>query len=576
LLVVRASSLVSLVLALGFAGVSTPPARAGWSSGPVSVRPTTASIPAVAACNDGGLGTFVVWQEEATSGSGELRVNHLLPTGDFDLSWPSDGVVGCDFVAGRPEVGVLPDHLGGCYVWWTEVTAGSPSLFVTHLISDGTIATGWPTRGLLLGTVGMTARPSAIEDAAHGLYLAWSQNTVVRAHHLGPNGLGAGGWPNSPRVVVPIDPAATFHLWPDLALAPDGGIFLSWGTWSLDTTIVESGMYLRRLTTAGLNAPGWPIPSQYVGPLRPGEQIIPKAALLDISPDDRGGLFMIVGNIVAGTCCEAWAEVRLYRLLADGQTALDWPSEGRSVAIDYWYAGYSDGGLRVYPDGRDGAIAERREFYSDSPALTGLHRFTADGLETFLMQGVSAGREVVVKGDGGAFMADFKPVGPTSPWDWSAFIQVDQSLAPPGWTRLIESHDEPMQQWFGDIALASTGDGGAVFFWSQYIDRFGLFARRFGPAGEVTGVAPTTASLALHGLRFLSGAGVLARVGLLGGPARLDLFDTSGRRLASRSIDGAGIVEVALPGTAGLPSGVYFGRLVSRAGVASGKVAITR
>jgi len=79
--------LAAFVLALTFPCA----ALANWSSEPVTVTPTTASIPLVEACTDGAYGSFVVWQEETAPGVGVLRAQHLLATGDLDPAWPAEG-----------------------------------------------------------------------------------------------------------------------------------------------------------------------------------------------------------------------------------------------------------------------------------------------------------------------------------------------------------------------------------------------------------------------------------------------------------------------------------------------------
>jgi hypothetical protein len=55
--------------------------------------------------------------------------------------------------------------------------------------------------------------------------------------------------------------------------------------------------------------------------------------------------------------------------------------------------------------------------------------------------------------------------------------------------------------------------------------------------------------------------------------ARFELFDIAGRRIASQSITAG---EVTLAGTAALPSGLYFGRLVAGAGAVAAKLIVAR
>ena len=141
----RVAAGAAILLALAAAA----PVHAGWNPNGVTVTPTTASIPRVTACSDGAGGTFVAWQEEASPGSGVLRAQHLLATGDLDPAWPADGSIACSVVAARPDMGALPDRLGGLYLWWEE---GS-QLFVTRLDATGVTAAGWPARGRGLGSV---------------------------------------------------------------------------------------------------------------------------------------------------------------------------------------------------------------------------------------------------------------------------------------------------------------------------------------------------------------------------------------------------------------------------------------
>lgn len=569
LAVLRASSVVLAVTLLA------APAWAGWGTMPVTVRATSAAIPTVAACNDGGYGTFVAWQEEASAGSGQVRVLHLLPTGDLDPAWPADGAPACTRAAARTTIAALPDHLGGVYLWWVETT----TLYVTRLQPDGSAAAGWPVDGLSLGPISAaTDRPSAIEDAANGIYLAWTTGMSVRAHHLGPNGLGAQGWPNTPRTVVPVDPTgSSIRLWPDLAPSPDGGIYLSWATWSLDTTMAESSMRLRRLTAAGLNASGWPSEGLVLGPFRPeplGQ--MPRAPLLDISPDGRGGVFVHAGAFEETM---PFVDCRLYRLGSDGQTDPQWPADGYLIKAGATYyagnpPGIADAGLRVHSDLQGRAIVEYPNAYSDSPAMIGVSHVDNLGVVGWPKSVIAIGHEVVVRPDGGFYASDFKCCGPASQWDWPAMLGLHAE--PDGaWSSYFDVHSEPVLSWYGDIALASTGDGGVVYYWSQNNSSYGLFARRFNPTQEITAVGPRRPRFALRGVRFVSGSGVVAQA-TSEGRASLELFDLNGRRVSSRAIPGDGSGEVVLPGTASLSSGLYFVRLRDDDRVALGRIVITR
>lgn len=578
-----ASTCLAALLTLAALG-SGSSALAGWGPEGVTVWPTTSVISVVAACNDGGHGTFVAWQEGSIYTSpGLLRVQHLLPNGDLDPAWPASGSPASDVAAFRTFVTTVPDREGGVYVCWTEGT-NAMTIFLTRLDEGGQVASGWPASGKSIGHTGPTlGRPSVIEDGAHGLFVAWPAGTTVRAQRFGTDGLGTGGWPDAPLAVVPEDTVITIHHWPDLALAPDGGVFLSWGTWSFDTTAVPSGLYVRRLTGAGAHSAGWPVGKLKVGSLRPEglNYQFPSVPLLDISPDGRGGLFVYAGSLWSRSGY-AGVDRRLHRLMSDGQTSPDWPEAGHQRLDPFYYewSAGPDHGLRVHPDGRDGAFVEEQAYVLHTLPSVSFARCTAAGQWTPDWRSailIGTGHEVVVTGDGRAFLAEVVPAGPYGPYQPYARIGVYQWDAPPGWTSWYQSHPgySYAYQFYGDIALAPSGDGGAVFFWSQVRERFGLFARRFAPGGQVFVRQPGWEITPLLQLRFAAGAGVLARIGLDRTPERLDLFDVCGRRVASLPLwEGSSTDELTLPGTASLAPGLYFARLMAGGVAAVGKVAV--
>ncbi|HET7224150.1 MAG TPA: hypothetical protein VFK69_00445, partial [Candidatus Eisenbacteria bacterium] len=484
---------------------------AGWNVDGVTVTSTTDNIPLVAACGDGAGGTFVAWQQESAPGAGVLRVQHLTATGDFGYPWPEAGAVACSVSTARTNLVALPDHLGGAYLSWME----GGSLRLTRVLGTGAIAAGWPARGRVVAqasTYSGALPPRACEDSGGGVYLAWvGTSALVSAIHLGPNNTGAGGWPNSPRTVGSIDPTVDFDIWPQVALAGDGGAFIAWGSFTYDSTLEPGNFRLRHVTSSGLNEASWPDEGLDFGVLDPavlGHAM--RASLLALAPDATGGAYMLRGLPSVG----ADLVNTLFRLAPDGSSAADWPAEGRNVGGPYYYDG-SDQGLsyRLHSDGIGGAIAGMPSYASDYGSTMQFQDQRTAGVAWWMETPLTSMIDLDSKGDGGAFAAACIPDGPFNMWAPPASIEVDQVLG--SWGYYVEYHPEPAQHWYGDIALAVTGDGEAVFFWSQENQKYGLFARKFSSAGQVTAApAGSPDPGVLSDVRFERGIGVRATVRL--------------------------------------------------------------
>jgi len=554
---------------------SSPPAFAIWGTNPVTVSSTTVSIPVVEGCGDGAYGAFVAWQEG--SPTGVLRVQHLLPDGSLDASWPAAGTIACSATVSRSEVAAVPDRLGGVYLSWKE----GNGLYLSRLDPGGNVAAGWPARGRFFGGVfADSPRPVMIEDGAHGVYLAWGSGTsTVLAVHLGPANTGAGGWLGSTRAISVADLMYNTMYWPQIALAPDGGLFVAYAMSSNDEAAAPSAWRLRRITSAGLPASGWPVEGVSIGAFHReflGAGV--KGSLVAVSPDGRGGVFLMIGNPTGTDGYSAQIDNRLYRIQGDGVAAPDWPVGGRVIGTAP--GSYSsdlngsspDHSYVLKSDLAEGAVVGAPAYYSEFIYNFRLAHYDDSYTDA---EGLIGGQEIAERGDGGLFMANFYPT--TEPYYYGGvgFISLRQTPSPAGSASWGESHTWEYGTWYGDIGLAATGDGGAVLFWSQVRDRIGLFARRFNPAGEVTTVEPESESrapLGLSALRFVPGVGVRAAIST---PiaARFELFDLAGRRIASQSITAG---EVTLAGTAALPSGLYFGRLVAGAGAVAAKLIVAR
>jgi hypothetical protein len=227
-------------------------------------------------------------------------------------------------------------------------------------------------------------------------------------------------------------------------------------------------------------------------------------------------------------------------------------------------SGWSDLGefasLRAFADGRGGVFAGIPGYATEGISFIQFTRRSRHA--TVEPGGITVnqyGLEVASRGDGGMFATTFFPNGPYGPYSPSAYILATQSA--PG-TYFSEWHDEPLLDWYGDVGLTATGDGGALFAWSQVRDRYGVFAIRLGQAGVVTGVPPppVIGAPSLR-VRFVRGEGVHAVASFSGSPrVELALHDLAGRRVASFSSDATLGADAVFPGTRDLPGGVYFAR----------------
>jgi hypothetical protein len=570
-------------IAAGLIAISccAAPALAGWGVDPVTVTPTTAGIPLVEGCSDGAYGSFAAWQEEGTPGNGVVRVQHLLGSGDLDPTWPAAGAVACAIVAARSELVALPDRSGGLYLLWKE----GATLYATRLDASGAVAAGWPARGRSLGDVNANSpRPGVIEDGSHGFYAVWlASGSEAMAIHLGPANTGAGGWPNEAMTLY-LD---QYSIWPQLTLAPDGGIFVAWGSYGGDP---DSGWTpgvwrLQWLTSAGNVKPGFPFDGLHFGTFH-FEYIadyLTTSSLLALEGDGRDGMFLMIGNPTGQGSFHQLPplETRLYRLRPNGLSASDWPVNGRIVphASPTYPAGVSpDGSYRLLSDQRDGVYVGAWQFATDNASGERFKQCSAAGEFVDAAAWCPEGYEIAARGDGGLYIARF---GCCYYVYQSAFIQAAQFPYAPGY---YEDHTEQFGPWYTDIGLARTDDGGAVLFWSQVQGRIGLFARRINSAGEVTAVGPAESiAPGLMRLRFVSGVGVRATVGVVEDHARIELFDLASRKLASQAVEpeasaarGFQAQEVTIAGTAGLPSGLYFGRLTGGPNTIAAKVIVAR
>jgi hypothetical protein len=566
-------------------------ARAAWSVDPVTVHATTDACPLVAAASDAQDGAIVVWQQDDAANPGVFRLlaKRVLANGEVDAAWPADGaLVSSMETVNRPALGALGDGSGGAYVWWME--QWSRSLYLTRILPDGTIAPGWLARGKSLGSLTTPAhRPLVFPDGQGGIWLGWLNGdplaTTGRISHLGPGGLGAGGWPTGGRGYAASSPdegelqtlAFTF------APAPDGGAWVAWGDAMHDADGYHAGSWrLLRVASTGSVAPGWDAAGLPVRDFH-GESLLDTglyyyqpcfppyfaASPVAVASDGAEGVYLFVSSTTSADAS------RLFHLDASGSPVPTWPAVGvatRSGGVD---AG-AEHSLRLFPEAAGGVFALEPAFYDHGTDLE-LIRFTPAGTRTTWDQlWDPRGFEAIVPPSGDAYLASCWPTGPTGPYSPYAHIALRQTYASgaegPGFYEWFDRTGGTT--YYGDIGLAPTSGAGAILAWSQVYERQGVFARRFTGAGQVAVEPGVVVAQALR-LRFAPGRGVVATLGRVA-EGRIQLHDVTGRACAGTDVP-AGAREVTLEGTATLAPGLYFARHRGPGGaIETGRVVIVR
>jgi hypothetical protein len=295
--------------------------------------------------------------------------------------------------------------------------------------------------------------------------------------------------------------------------------------------------------------------------------------LAAVTPDAQGGAFVAFGEVEESPF-GLGASDRVQRVGAAAAIAPGWPAGGIGTpplagfpAVDGSSAATS---LALFSDLTGGAFVGRPGTY-DHGSDYGFKHVDAGGGSLGEDVRVFADRvESQPRGDGGVVVASFFPTGPYGPYSPAAYLQVGQS-DPGGW--FSEYHDQPVIEWYGDIGLTTTGDGGSIFAWSQVHERLGIFAIRMNPAGIVTGVPPGGVPRALR-IWFTPGDGIRVAGGA-GAPISLHLHDVTGREVARGESDGASSAW-NVPGTRDLPAGVYFARARDGVRTLGAKVLVLR
>ena len=558
---------------------------AGWPADGLwlSIPHFVLSAPDVVA--DGGGATFVCWTaNQPVSGFG-VYLQAVDANGSVVSGWPQGGLL----VAVVSMVGfarVVGDGNGGVIVAWNDAS----SLFLQRITAAGSIAAGWPAGGRRLT---LSADPYSttqlVSDGAGGAIAVWRYPAIgggdIYAERVDGGGLHPPSWPAEGVLVCG---AADEQGGPILVSDGSGGAIVAWHD---DRDLGASGrdIYARRLRANGVLDFDWPADGLPVCTLA-GEQSDVRACA-----DGAGGaLFVWVdrGSDPAG-------DLRALRVTAQGGIASGWPAQGvvvcdeaGSQALDLIpiVSDGAGGALIAWEDSRN-AVTNKdvyvQRVLGDGTLAAG---WPKGGVPLCTMHGAQRFVNAVPNGLGGAIVTwEDAREGSASQDIYAARINADGST--PVLLALVTADattERVRLRWndAGGIVLAADverrTESGAWIMVGRvrahgsgdlvYEDRDIVPGERYGyrlrveaeTYGEVWVEVPAMASaLGLAIATPSGGSSLRASITLPGAsPATIEWFDLRGRKLLSRTIEGAaGTQVIDLRSAEVLPAGVYLVRL---------------
>jgi hypothetical protein len=532
----------------------TPDGDFSWmkNGAPITLAPELQDQPSIGIDNDGGA--FIAWTDWrhfVFEGALQVYLQHVDAFGQRDQLWPADGLRVAPALDSQSSPVVLPDGSGGAVVFWLDCRHDNcqgpsgqiGSIYMQRFRADGTIEPGWPEGGQLL--VLGRGRFRAMSDGTGGYYVATSSLTSSSfdlahyLHRITVDGMPYPGWPADGVVVC--DAA---DLRDPIRMAPDGqgGVLLSWAD-SRPTPAIRREVYAHRFLDTGAAAVGWPEDGLRVSNLLAGDLYESRPT---ICADGFGGAFV------------AWQQTfdtetpgLIQHLTADGQVAPDWPPFGVQIAESG-----SQYDPQVATDGAHGAIVawasgwgiRANRFLPTGPVSTAIVLATTQsqpGSITLVWQGAAADR-LSATVERRTDETPWEEIGPARSDGRDRLRYEDKAIVPGTRYGYRLAHFES-----GELRWSEET-------WLEASDGLALDLRGFWPNPS-------------------RGAPLVAFALEREAPARIELHDVRGRRIASRSVGelGSGEHVVSLESGARLAPGVYWisltqgGQQLVRRGVVS-------
>jgi hypothetical protein len=298
---------------------STASAQAQWTSNglPVCVRPDCAGFSPMI-CGDESGGALIAWERNPTLSNQDLYVKRVLSNGSIALGWPTPGVLVVGSTGDQYLSDLEPDGSGGAFVAWYDWP--NYDAYVQHVLGNGQLAPGWPVDGLAVAvTSGAQFDPRLLSDGAGGVFAIWVDGdfataSSVYALHLNGDGSRVTGWPAGG---LPICTASGLRGAAHLGADGTGGIVAAWTD---GRNYYRGEVFSQRITWSGDLVDGWPVDGKLI--IAAGTA----GGVRGIVPDGAGGAYIGWQHQEDPNFSDA--EVYAVRMLADGSIGQGWPATG--------------------------------------------------------------------------------------------------------------------------------------------------------------------------------------------------------------------------------------------------------
>ena len=123
---------------------------------------------------DGTGGVLLVWSDYRDHNDDDIYALRMRSDGTRDPNWPANGLAVTNNSALDDYADLAPDGAGGAYLCWDQYsTATGDSLLIQHLTGAGSVAPGWPAKGLVVPSHVVSLYPHIAADGVGGAIVTW-------------------------------------------------------------------------------------------------------------------------------------------------------------------------------------------------------------------------------------------------------------------------------------------------------------------------------------------------------------------------------------------------------------------